>query len=322
MKRVGLLAKIGLLCLIVTGFYQCTNDEELFDGFVFEKEFENLQEVHDSLVVSDTIQLVINDPSISNTLSAPKGTQFIFPENSLSLLDGSLPTPPCSFQIVEVYKRGDMIRHNAHTFTADVPLVSGGFFWIQGKDATGAELRFTGANAILPYKTDAGGYENSTEHFTNTTQTTPSGNILSWLLGTSTTSFNPDEGVDGSFIIDDIKSGWNHVAAPFNLELAESTQFTVRIQNVSDLQNAQVFFTLEDFTIVQALTSVENGNLKTFTNSAPINSNGKIVAIALVNGELMYATQTIVVTEDAEFVLEVFPGDLNELNNVLLSTLN
>src|SRR5690554_869643 len=257
MKRVGLFAKIGLLCLIVTGFYQCTNDEELFGGFIIEKDFENLQEVHDSLVVYDTVQLVLTDPSVLNTLTAPKGTQFIFPENSCTLEDGGVPIPPYSFQVVEVYKRGDMIRHNAQTFTADVPLVSGGFFWIVGKDANGAAIKFTGVSAVLPYKTDAGGYEDSTEHFVNTTQTTPSGNVLSWLLGTSNTDFDPNEGVNGAFTIDEIKKGWNHVAAPFNLAPSEATQFRVNIQNFGDLTNAQVFFTLEDFTIVQALSSVE-----------------------------------------------------------------
>src|SRR5690606_15806166 len=149
MKQMKPAWIVGIFIISIFTFYQCTNDEDLFSGIPGEIDFATLQEVHDSMTVNDTVELQIMDPTIENIL---EGTQQA--------------VAPFTVKLIEIFKRGDMIRHNIQTFAAEDPLVSGGMFWVNVTDAAGTELQFTGVQAILPRQTDAAGYENSMEYFT------------------------------------------------------------------------------------------------------------------------------------------------------------
>lgn len=319
MKKMNRITTGILMLFTAVSFYQCMNNEDLFNGFPTELEFQNLQEVHDTMTISDTVQLVITDPTIENILEGPKGIRLVFPPNSTTLSGGGAVTAPLNVSLIEIFKRGDMIKHNIQTFAGEDPLVSGGMFWLRVTDASGAEVASNGVQAILPYQTDATGYENSMQYFTGTTQTAPSGPVISWGLGNSEVSFDPTAGTNGEFTIWNIMGGWSNCDAFYELIDGESTQFSVRVPNAPDFTNTQVFFALNDFTTVAALTTVQTDALVTYTASIPTGAQGKIIAISLVEGALHFATQDVTITGDDVFDLPVAPGSVTDLQNLLNS---
>ena len=306
--------------LSVVSFYQCTNNEDLFSGFPTEMDFQNLQEVHDTMTLTDTIQLTITDPTIENILEG-EDIRLVFPPNSCTLAGGATPTAPFKVSLIEIFKRGEMIKHNIQTFAAEAPLVSGGMFWVRVTDATGAELTLNGVQAILPYQTDANGYENSMQYFIGTTQTAPSGSVISWGAGNSELTFDETAGTNGEFTIWSIIGGWSNCDAFYNLIDGQSTQFKVRVPNAPDFTNTQVFFALNDFTTVAALTTVQGDALATYTGSIPTGAQGKIIAISLVEGALHFASQDVTISGDNTFDLVVAPGTIADLQS-LLNTVN
>jgi len=299
-------------------FYQCTNNEDLFTPGNGIADFANLQEVHDSLTANDTVQLQILDPAIENILEGPQGTRLVFPANSCTS-PGGTPVAPYTVSLIEIFKRGDMIKHNIQTFAGEDPLVSGGMVWIKVTDATGTELQFTGVQAILPRQTDATGYENDMQHFIGTNQTAPSGPVLSWGTGQSELTFDEDAGDNGEYTIWNVVGGWSNCDAFYNLLDEDATQFSVRVTNALDYTNTQVFFALTDFTTVAALTTVEVDALKTYTASIPAGATGKIIAISLVDGELYFASQDVTIAGDDMFELQVAAGTLEQLGTLLTS---
>ncbi len=321
MKKWNSISTVVVFILAVFSFYQCTNNEDLFSGFPTELDFQNLQEVHDALTLADTTQLTITDPTIDNTLQGSQGIRLIFPANSCTLGGGGAPLAPFQVSLIEVYKRGEMIKHNIQTFANEAPLVSGGMFWLRVTDANGAELTLNGVQAIVPYKTAATGYEDLMQYFIGTTQTAPSGPVISWGTGQSELTFDPEAGNNGEFTIWNIMGGWSNCDAFYNLIEGESTQFSVRVPNAPDFTNTQVFFALNDFTTVAALTTVQGDALATYTGSIPTGAQGKIIAISLVEGALHFASQDVTITADATFDLVVAPGTIQDLQ-ALLSSIN
>lgn len=319
MKKMNPITMAVILIVSMFSFYQCTHNEDLFSGFPTEMDFQNLQEVHDTMTLSDTVQLVITDPTIENILEGPKGIRLIFPENSCTLPGGGAATAPFNVSLIEIFKRGDMIKHNIQTFAAEAPLVSGGMFWLRVTDANGTELALNGVQAILPYQTDAVGYENSMQYFVGTSQQAPSGPVISWGIGESEVSFDAAAGTNGEFTIWNIVGGWSNCDAFYELIEGESTQFSVRVPNAPDFTNTQVFFALNDFTTVAALTTVQVDALTTYTGSIPTGAQGKIIAISLVEGALHFATQDVTITGDNVFDLPVAPGSVTDLQNLLNS---
>ena len=298
-------------------FYQCTNDEELFSGFPHELDFQNLQEVHDTLTQNDTVQLMIVNPSIENELEGPKGIRLVFPANSCTISGGATPVAPYKVSLIEIFKRGDMIKHNIQTYATEAPLVSGGMFWVKVTDANGAELQFNGVQAILPRQTDATGYENDMEYFIGTNQIAPSGPVLSWGAQDADLTFDSTAGANGEYTIWSIMGGWSNCDAFYDLVGEGATQFSVTVPNALDYTNTQVYFALDNFTTVAALTTVEGDALTTYTGSIPAGATGKIIAISLVDGELNFASQDVTIAGDDAFELQVAPGTVEELNTLL-----
>ena len=321
MKKRNPITMAIVLIISMFSFYQCTHDEELFAGFPVEFDFQNLQEVHDTMTLSDTVQLIITDPSVENILEGPKGIRLVFPENACTLPGGGAATAPFNISLIEIFTRGDMIKHNIQTFAAEDPLVSGGMFWLRVTDASGTELALNGVQAILPYQTDAAGYENSMQYFIGNTQQAPSGPVISWGTGNSELTFDEAAGTNGEFTIWNVMGGWSNCDAFYELIEGESTQFSVRVPNAPDFTNTQVFFALNDFTTVAALTTVQTDALATYTGSIPTGAQGKIIAISLVEGALHFASQDVTITGDDVFDLPVAPGSIQDLQ-ALLSSLN
>lgn len=313
-KSFGFLAIAGIISF---GFHQCTSDEEIFSGFPIVWEYNNLEAVHDAMNLADTVVLTLTDPSISNTLYGPKGTQFIFPENTIKLNNGGEALPPFTFELLEIYRRGDMIRHNIQTYQSGNPLVSTGMVWLVGKDANGDLLAFNEVQTIFPYQTDADGYQENMKQFTAETQMAPSGPVNSWTGGQNEAVYDADL---ETFTLADTQPEWNQSAA--NYELAEdATQFKVRISDLTDFAMAKAFFASDDLTTVTALTSVDQDALKTQPKSIPVGTTGKIVAIALIEGKLNFGIQEVTISGDDEFSLGVNPGTADELK-ALLNTMN
>lgn len=316
MKKMSSKSIIALLTVVMFGFYQCTNDDPLFSGFPTEWDYASLQDVHNEMTVSDTIQLTIADPTIENTVTGPKGIRIVFPANAFTGSGSGEVTPPVKIELIEIFKRGEMIQHKTQTFATQTSLVSAGMFWIRATDGAGVELNFSGANAYIPYKTDANGFETEVKSYTGSNQTMPSGNILSWTAGTLVVSFDPAAGVNGEFTMEDIKPNWNHAAAEYTLAAEDATQFGVSIPN-ADFAFTEVFFALNDFTVVGALTNVEGETLNTFAASVPKNATGKLVAISLMEGKLNFATQDITIAGDDLFVMNLAQGTPAELKTIL-----
>ncbi len=308
---------VAIILLAALGFHQCTNNEDLFTPGIGIADFVNLQEVHDTLTQNDTVQLQITDPTIENVLEGPKGIRLVFPANSCTISGGGTPVAPYTVDLIEIFKRGDMIKHNIHTFAGEDPLVSGGMFWVKVTDANGTELGMSGVQAILPRQTDAVGYENDMQYFTGTNQTAPSGPVLSWGTGNSELTFDEDAGDNGEYTIWNIVGGWSNCDAFYNLLDEDATQFSVRVPNAPDYTNTQVFFALNDFTTVAALTTVEVDALKTYTASIPTGAAGKIIAISLVDGALYFASQDVTIAGDDMFELEVEAGTTEQLSTLL-----
>lgn len=317
MRKIKSLRLLAIAGIISFGFHQCTNDEEIFSGFPIVWEYESLQAVHDAMNLTDTVVLTIVDPTISNTLNGPKGTQFVFPENSIKLNNGGEALPPFTFQLLEIYKRGDMIRHNVQTFQGANPLVSTGAIWLVGTDANGDALAFNEVQTIFPYKTDANAYQEKMKHYTGEIQMAPSGAIHSWTGGQTEVVYTAES---DTFTLSNTKPEWNQSAAPYELG-EDATQFKVRIGSTTDFAMAQAFFASNDLTTVAALTSVEQDALATPTKSIPMGTQGKIVAIALIEGKLHFGTQEVTVNGDDEFNVAVNPGTLDELI-ILLNAMN
>src|SRR5690606_34159864 len=321
MKQMKPAWIVGIFIISIFTFYQCTNDEDLFSGIPGEIDFATLQEVHDSMTVNDTVELQIMDPTIENILEGPQGIRLVFRSNSCTTGGTQQAVAPSTVKLIEIFKRGDMIRHNIQTFAAEDPLVSGGMFWVNVTDAAGTELQFTGVQAILPRQTDAAGYENSMEYFTGVNQTAPSGPVLSWGTAESELTFDEDAGTNGEYTIWDIMGGWSNCDAFYELLDEAATQFSVRVTNAMDYTNTQVFFAMTDFTTVAALTTVEIDALKTYQLSIPTGATGKIIAISLIDGALHFASQDITVAGDDVYEMEVQPGTIEQLET-LLSSIN
>lgn len=322
MKKMNPIAMAVVLIVSMVSFYQCTHDEELFAGFPVVHDFQNLQQLHDTLTLNDTVGLSISDPTIENIVQGAQGTKLIVPANSLTLPGGGEATPPFSVSMLEIFKRGDMIRHNVQTFAGQSPLVSGGVLWLQIKDANGATLALNGVQAVLPYRTNASGYENDMQHYTGTNQSAPSGSqIVSWGAGSSEVTYNAGAGVSGEFTIATVSNGWNHAASPLQIPDGQATQFSVRVPNSSDFSQTEVFFTMNEFTTVAALTSVQGDAISTFTGTVPTGAQGKLVAISLVEGALHFGVLDVTVSGDDEFSVSVQPGTVPEFQS-LLSAMN
>lgn len=322
MKNFRSIAVAVIFSIAAFSFYQCTNDEGLFSGFEYEPDFANLQEVHDIMNQNDTVQFTIDDLSIENNFTGPKGIRLFFPENSCTIGAGD-PALPIVIQLIEVFRRGEIVSHNMQTYANQTALVSGGIFWLTGKDANGNPVNFNNVKAIIPYKTDADGYEYEMLHHTGTTQTKPSGMINSWNTGGAAISFDEEAGVNGEFAVGDVVSGWNGNEAPYNFdeEGDEATQFTVQVSNSSGLEKTEVFWLSDEYTLVSGIPNVEGGAFSTYNASVPKGAEGKLIAIALVDGKLNFSTQNVTVNGDDNFVIEVAPGDISELM-ALLNSLN
>lgn len=318
MKKTKSLSLLSIISIFMLGFYHCTSDEAIFTGFPIEWEYNSIQEIHDELNVSDTLLLVVNDLEGENIIMTPNGGTIIIPENSMTISGGNEPAIPLEIKFMEIYKRGDMIKHRIQTYDGQNPLVSAGMIWIEGSDADGNPLIFNGARAELSYLTDAIGYEDVMFKFTAMAQMSPSGPVLSWSGGTNEVLFENNE-----FTIFDLSSGWNHAGAyyGFDNDTEEKTQFSVDIEGVENYEIAEVFFTSDDFTTVTALTLVEQQRLTTQLQTIPVGISGKLIGIALIDGKLNFGIEEVVINGEDEFTMSLEPGTIEELD-VLLNGLN
>jgi len=325
MKKIKSMALAVIFSVAALSFYQCTNDESLFRGFELEPDYNTLQEVHDLMTQNDTIYFTVSDTEIDNDFNTPQGIRLHFPAASITTGPGAELTLPCQIKFIEIFKRGDIVRHNMQTFTNQTPLVSGGIFWIKGFDSNGNELLFNGATAYIPLLTDVDGYKENMNHFSGATQTTPSGLVNSWMASTGSITFDPAAGTNGEFIMDQFVSGWNSSQSPYDFELLteEPTQFSVQVTNATGFDKTEVFFANNDFTEVAALTSVEGGgeSISTFSGSIAKGATGKLVAVALIEGKLHFGSQDITVNGDDLFSMSVSMGEPVELA-ALLSSIN
>lgn len=312
MKSIGLAVLFGISAI---SFYQCTNDEELFKGFYHEPDFQSIQDIHDQMTISDTVTFAFTDLTSIN-FSGPGGIRISFPD-----LTGGQISTPLTFKLIEVFKRGDIVKHNMQTFKNQTTLVSGGIFWLKATDASGQEIQLQNGKAFIPYKTKAEGYQGDMTSHIGQLQTSPSGNVNSWQTGTFPVTFDPLAGVNGEFLIEGISSGWNSAQASFDYGVTDPTQFSVVVNNSSNLEKTQVFFVSNDFTLVAALTNVENGKLTTAPATIPPGMSGKLIAIALIDGKLNFAATDVVINGNDEFNITVSEGELNALI-ALLSTMN
>lgn len=318
MKKMKSLGLYGIVSIFMLGFYHCTSDEAIFTGFPIEWDYHSIQEVHDDLNLSDTIQVAIDDLSEEQIINGPQGTQFILPENSITISGGGDPALPIELRFIEIYKRGDMISHRMQTYDGQNPLVAAGMIWFEGSDANGNPLIFDGAQAVMPYQTDANGYEDAMFQFTGFTQISPSGPVLSWSGGVIGVPFENNE-----FTVLDLNTDWNHVGAyyEFDEESEEKTQFSVDIEGVESYEWAEVYFASNDFSTVTALTLVEQDRLTTQLQTIPLGVTGKLVGIALIEGKLNFGIQDVTINGDDEFTMSLEQGTIEELQT-LLNTLN
>lgn len=316
MKNFKHITFFAILVISVTTFYQCSNDEGLYTPISEEDTFANFDELHDS-ISKDTIKLQILDPAVETILTGDEGIRLVFPANSCTLPAGAVAVAPFTVELIEIFKRGEMIAQNIQTFADDAALISGGMLWVRVTDANGAELTLNGVQAILPYQTDAAGYENSMQYFTGENQNAPSGPVLSWGEGNSDLGFDSEAGANGEFTIWNIMGGWSNCDA-FNQFTGQApTQFSVKVSNVTNFNNTKVFFALDEFSTVAALTTPVVGGLKTYDNSIATGATGKVIAISLVEGQLQFGAQDVTVAGNDEFTLEVQPGTLAQLETIL-----
>lgn len=312
------MAVIATLVISVVSFYQCTNNEDLFKGFQHEPDFVTLQEVHDQLTQNDTVYFSINDPETDFDFEAPQHIRLHFPVGSCSNGSTALQAP-YKFKMIEIFKRGEIVRHNMQTFTNQNPLVSGGIFWLSGTDANGVPLTFNGVTAFIPYKTDAVDYEGNMAYFIGQTQTKPSGIVNSWTTATANVTFDPAVAPNGEFTLSQATSGWNSIQASYDFDLAgeEPSQFSVQVDNSPNFEKTEVFYTNNNFTIVQALTSVTGDTIGTFSGSVAKGSSGKLIVIALIDGKLNFGMQEVSIAGDDVFNITVNEGDLTGLATLL-----
>lgn len=320
MKKIKSVAMAAVFSFTAFGIYNCTNNEGLFEGFPTENDYNNLQEVHEELTLADTLSFQIIDPYTDTSYTTPGGLVLNFPDQT----DEGAATinAPLTVSVIEIYKRGDFVRHNVQTFANMEPLVSGGGFWIRIQDVTGAIIDYSGVTAIMPYKTSADEFLDAMNLYTGITQTTPSGMVNSWqTFGSYSLTFDPDAGVNGEFSFDVLVNQWNSAEAPYDTESTEMTQISVQIPEVTDFSNAEAFFISNDYTTIAALTSAEDGMLKSFPASIEKDITGKVVVIAIVAGKLKYGIQEVTVSGDDIFEVPVELGELSALN-VLLTSIN
>ncbi|MFA7686342.1 MAG: hypothetical protein WCY25_00595 [Moheibacter sp.] len=319
MKNFKPLTLVVALFVSTFAFYQCTNDEGLFTP-IFDLDFATLDELHDS-ISSDTVRFQVLTSEADTILEGPQGIRLVFPLNSIgSGGSGGSSVPPYDVELIEIFRRGEMIAQNIQSFENDNPLVSGGMFWLRVTDANGNLQNLNGVQAILPRQTDADSYEDEMVYFTDETQTTPSGSVLSWGINADgEVSYDAGAGDNGEYTMYDILNGWNHSAAIVDLIPSESTQFSVKVPNVEDYSDTEVFFAWGEFTTVAALTNLSGDALNTYTGSIPTGTTGTIIAISLVEGSLYFASQSVTVAGDDVFTLQVAPGTVPQLETVLAS---
>lgn len=318
MKNFKPVNLVVAVLISVSTFYQCTNDEGLFTPIFGDNIFSDFEQLHDS-ISGDTLRFEIINPANDTILEGDQGIRLIFPANSCTLGGGGTAVAPYAVELIEIFRRGQMIAQNIQTFADDQALISGGMFWVRVTDANGAELTMNGVQAVLPYQTDATGYENSMQYFIGENQTAPSGPVLSWGPAQSELIFDADAGTNGEFTIWNIMGGWSNCDA-FNQFTGQTpTQFSVKVSNVADYSDTKVFFALDEFSTVAALTTLSAGALKTYDNSIATGATGKVIAISLINGELQFASQDVTISGNDVFTLEVQPGSVEALQTLLNS---
>lgn len=317
MKKFKPQTFVVTLLISTFAFYQCTNDEGLFTP-IFDIDFASFEELHDS-ISSDTIRFQILTAEADTILEGPQGIRLVFPLNSVAG-GGGTSVPPYDVELIEIFRRGNMIAQNIQTFADDAPLVSGGMFWLRVTDASGNTQNLNGVQAILPRQTDADTYENSMQYFVGEDQTTPSGPVLSWGLNEDgEVSFDEGAGTNGEYTMYNVLNGWSNCDAFYELITGEATQFSVQVPNANDYTDTKVFFALNDFTTIAALTTEEGDALKTYTGSIPEGASGTIIAISLVEGSLYFASQAVTIEGDDVFTLTVEPGTVPQLEALLAS---
>lgn len=220
---------------------------------------------------------------------------------------------------MEVFKRGDFVKHNIQNYETTDPLASGGAFWVLVVDSQNNIVNLEGVEAYIPYQTDADAYENSMKAFKHGFFVTPYGSITTWQGIETAITFDPLADVNGEFHHPNVLREWNHIGN--HLIMEEATQFSVKVTNVTDYTNTQFFFVLDEFTTVSGIFYPEGDQLEAYIGSIPKNATGKLVAFSLIENQLYFTSQDVTINGDDHFDLTVAPGTIEDLN-ALLDTMN
>lgn len=220
---------------------------------------------------------------------------------------------------MEVFKRGDFVKHNIQNYETTDPLASGGAFWVLVVDSQNNIVNLEGVEAYIPYQTDADAYENSMKAFKHGFFVTPYGSITTWQGIETAITFDPLADVNGEFHHPNIVLGWNHIGNRLNM--TETTQFTVNVTNAPDYFDTRVFFVMDEFTVINGIYTPDGNQLKTLLASIPKNATGKLVAFSLIEDQLYFTSQDVTINGDDHFDLTVVPGTIEDLN-ALLDTMN
>lgn len=313
-------------------FYQCTNTDSLYEYNPIDNQyFEKLNDVHDSLAsfTNDTIYFQWDDPTQDTMFTTPEGAEIFFPGASSSSGDNpcaGCPTP-YTVSFIELYRRGDMVKHNVTSFWRDVnnkeSTVSGGMLHLKMIDGSGQEITGVHGNIYskIPNRTFAEGFYDEMMPFIGVGIGTPSGSLVGsyWenpVEGASV-SYDPDEGQNGKYTLTHMMIGWNQPGADYTNPM-NATQIYVKTSPVDEVYaDTEVFFISKDHTAVIPLTQTEDGYIKTEDGVIPNGIGGSILGISVIDGQLYFGREQVVVTGNDFYELIMEQGTMEELLTML-----
>jgi hypothetical protein len=264
------------------------------------------------------------DPGENNEFEGPQGTVIRIPGDALVDQSGNPVAGPVSVSLREFYSRRDIVLSGINTNANSQMLVTGGAIELEA-EKDGQSLRLapgTGIAAAFPAQTETDGFEDRMQLFTSDDDPQdPNGEGFNWQLANEMPArLDSSTGGLNSFILTDLELGWSNCDALYAISAEDRTQFEVDVTYPavgSGSGEVQVFLLVKDLSTVINLYTRNGPAFTTYAGSVPVGLEATLVAIAIVDDELLFGSEKITVAGDDNFMVEVHPGTTSVLESLL-----
>lgn len=259
----------------------------------------------------------INASALPQTVSFLDGTKITFPAGSLT--KGGVPvTGSVTVEVYEVLKRSAVILTGANTnHSSGAPLVSDGFIFVDVK-ANGASVDQNLAVPIkiaIPAKRDG-----FTQLWVGVDQqnqplVAAAANQMAWAAPRNANGVGMKEvgAAQSAFTFDFGSLGWVNCDTFYSNASPKTTVRVELLNNPGSLASFHaysgetfVYFCAKGSNVVAQLYNTDGPNkVKSYDNSMPIGSEGRMFSFAIKDGKYYYAAQEITITANHNMSLSL-----------------